>query len=203
MSLIDRAKNIILTPKTEWDAIGAEEATLGKVITTYIIPLALIPAIAGFIGYGLIGYSVPFFGKVSGISWGINHAIINFVSPIIGCIITAFVVDMLAPSFGSEKNMGRSAQLVAYSYTPALIGGALNILPMLGVLGALFGLYGIYLMYLGMPKMMKTPEDKVVVYMLVSILILIVVSVIMTFILGILMASVLGLGGLGGGMLRY
>ena len=45
--------------------------------------------------------------------------------------ITALVVDALAPSFGSEKNFGRSLQLVAYGSTPTLVAGLFQILPLL------------------------------------------------------------------------
>lgn len=193
MNIIERAKNIIVTPKAEWEKISSEETTLGNIVSAYAVPLSIIPAVASFIGYGFIGYSVPFFGRVTGITWGINYAIISFVGAILGVIITAFVVDMLAPSFGSQKNLGKAAQLVAYSYTPAWIAGVFHILPSLGIVAGLLGLYGIYLMYLGLPKMMKTPEDKTVVYLIVTIVVLIVVYFIIAAVLGALMASVLGL----------
>ena len=48
---------------------------------------------------------------------------------LISVFVSSFVIDALAPSFGSEKNMGRSVQLVAYSYTPFWVGGLLAILP--------------------------------------------------------------------------
>lgn len=193
MNLIERAKNIIVSPKTEWDEVLKEEDSMSKVVTSYVVPMALVPAAAAFIGYGFIGYSVPFFGKISGLSWGINYAVVSFVSSVLGVFITAFVVDMLAPSFGSQKNINRAAQLVAFAYTPAWIGGVLSILPSIALLGALFGLYGIYLMYLGFPKMMKTPEDKVAVYMVVTILILIGVYFVIGLILGLLLPGMLGL----------
>jgi len=52
-------------------------------------------------------------------------------------IISAFIIDALAPSFGAEKNMGRSVQLVSYSYTPGWIGGLLAIIPAIALIGAL------------------------------------------------------------------
>ncbi|MDR1340376.1 MAG: hypothetical protein LBK58_10045 [Prevotellaceae bacterium] len=55
---IERIKSILLSPKTEWQTVEAENAPHMKVFTTYVVPLALIPAIAAFVGYGLTGYSV-------------------------------------------------------------------------------------------------------------------------------------------------
>jgi len=185
---VDRAKNIIMTPKTEWTAIAAEEPNVGQIISGYVIPLALIPAIAAMLGYGLIGR-----GMASSFTWGIAMAIIGFVVALGGVYLTAYVIDMLAPNFGSQKNFGRAMQLVAYSYTPAWVAGILNIIPVLGVLVLVASIYGLYLMYLGFPHTMKTPDDKVVVYMVVSIVVLIVVYFVLTALLTAIVLGVFGL----------
>ena len=184
MNIVDRAKNIIMTPKTEWTAIAAEEPNVGQIISGYVIPLALIPAIAAMLGYGLIGR-----GMASSFTMGIAMAIIGFVVALGGVYLTAYVIDMLAPNFGSQKNFGRAMQLVAYSYTPAWVAGILNIIPVLGVLVLVASIYGLYLMYLGFPHTMKTPDEKVVVYMVVSIVVYFVLTALLT-------AIVLGVFGL-------
>jgi len=99
----------------------------------------------------------------------------------------------LAPSFGSEKNMGRSVQLVAYSYTPAWVGALLAIYPPLAIVGALGGLYGFYLLYIGIPKLKKTPTDKVGAYFVVSIVTLIVVYLVIYLIMRQVVLSAMGL----------
>jgi len=193
MSLIDRAKNIIISPKTEWDAVAAEEPNVQQIIISYVVPLALISALASFIGYGLIG--VPVLG--ASVTWGIVQALIIICTAVLAVFISAFVVDALAPSFGSQKNMGRAVQLIAYSMTPSWIGGIFNIYPPLGILGALFGFYGLYLLYLGFTPLMQTPEDKKVGYIIVSIVVLIVVYVVLGIILSAIFFGIFGLSMLG------
>ncbi len=193
MNLIDRAKNIITSPKTEWDVVANEEPNIQQIITGYVIPLALISAIASFVGYGLVG--APFLG--ASVTGGIVQAIIVIFTAVLAVIIAAFVVDALAPSFGSQKNMGRAVQLFAYSMTPAWIGGIFNIYPPLSILGALFGLFGLYLLYLGFTPLMQTPEDKKVGYIIVSIVVLIVVYIILGVILSAIFLGIFGLSMLG------
>src|SRR6187455_3150017 len=142
MALVERAKNIIISPKTEWAIIAAEEPNSSSMVTGYALPLILLSAVAAFIGYGLIGYDLLGV-KIGGINWGLHHALMAIVMGILSIYITSFVVDALAPSFGSQKNSGRAMQLVIYSCTPACIGGILQIFPALGWIGSLFGLYGI------------------------------------------------------------
>lgn len=190
MNLIDRVKNIITKPKEEWDVISTETPNTQSILTTYVIPLVAIGAIASFIGWGLIGKSYSYgFGsvKVVGISLGIRYALIALIGGIAGTFLTAFVIDALAPTFKSEKDFGRSFQLAAYSFTPGWIGGVLNILPSLAIIGSLFGLYGLYLLYIGLPKLKKTPQDQVTGYFVVSLVTMIVAS----FVIGLILAKIL------------
>ena len=60
MDIVTRAKNICLTPNTEWPVIAAEATPPGTLITEYVVPLAAIGAVAGFIGGSLVGTSFGF-----------------------------------------------------------------------------------------------------------------------------------------------
>jgi len=192
MNLVDRAKNMIVSPKTEWDAVANEEPNIQQILVGYVLPLALIPTIAIIIGWGLIGVM-----GFKSFNYGIAMALVQIINAFISVVVAAFVIDALAPSFGSQKNTGKAVQLVAYSMTPAWIGGILNIIPAIGWLGSLFGLYGLYLLYLGVSPLMKTPEDKRVGYVIVSIIILIVVYFVIAAILTAILLSIFGLSVLG------
>ncbi|MBK6383412.1 MAG: YIP1 family protein [Chitinophagaceae bacterium] len=190
MNLIDRAKKILLTPKTEWDVVNSETPNTQSILTTYVIPLVAIGAIASFIGWGFIGKSYSYgFGsvKVSGVSLGIRYALIALIGGIAGCFLLAFVIDALAPTFKSEKDFGRSFQLAAYSSTAGWVGAVLNILPSLAIIGSLVGLYGLYLLYLGLPKLKKTPQEQSTGYFIASLVAMIVAS----FVIGLILAAIL------------
>ncbi|TXH58907.1 MAG: DUF1282 domain-containing protein [Bacteroidia bacterium] len=192
MNLIERAKNIITTPKTEWLVIDNEIADPKSIITGYVIPLATVAAIAAFIGYGLIGTNMLGI-KVSGINWGLYKALTILVSAIVGVLLSAFVIDALAPTFKSEKNFNKSIQLAAFAYTPAWVGGILNVLPSLAFIGGLFGLYGLYLLYIGLPIMKKTPDEQKTPYFIVSLLVMIAVMVVAMAIVGAVFMNIFGL----------
>ncbi|MDP4149145.1 MAG: Yip1 family protein [Bacteroidota bacterium] len=198
MSIITRAKNILLTPAAEWGVISMETESPGSLLGKYVLPMSLIPAIATFIGWGVIGVNVGFV-RIGSIEWGLTKGITSFVSSILTYYVCTYIVDALAPSFGSEKNIGRSAQLVGYSSTASWVAGIFMILPGLSILSIL-GLYGIYLFYLGIPVMKKTPEDKHIGYLLVTALVVIVVFIVIAMILTSIVYAIMGnpyaLGGL-------
>jgi hypothetical protein len=187
MALVDRAKGIILNPKAEWGAIAGEQPNIGVIMTGYVLPLALIPAIASIIGFGLIGR-----GVFVSFGYGIVTGLMHFISAFVIVYVAAFVIDLLAPNFGSEKGIGRAVQLVAYSYTPAWVAGIFYIIPLLGWIAMLASLYSLYVMYLGLTPMMKTPQDKVFVYLVVSIIVLIVVYAVIGAILTLILFPIFG-----------
>lgn len=192
MNLPDRVKKIITTPKTEWGVINNETTSIQELLMKYVLPLAGIAAIATFIGYGLIGDSILGV-KVSGINWGLYHAINILITAFLSVIICGYVFDMLAPSFNSEKNLTKSFQLAVFSFTPAWVGRFLYIYPVIAIVGGIFGLYSLYLLYTGIPVMKKTPQENHTSYFIVSLLVMIVVWIVLGMILGKIFMNIFGL----------
>lgn len=191
-NVIERAKNMIVQPAREWDVISMETPNLSQILTGYVLPLAGAAALAAFIGYAFIGWNM--FGvRVSGINWGIYQALTVLIGAFISVYLTSLIIDALAPSFQSEKNFNRSVQLVAYSFTPAWVGGLLAIIPALSFIGNLFGVYSLYLLYIGLPKLKKTPVDKITSYFIVSLIVCIVVYIVIGWILSTILMRAFGL----------
>ena len=197
MDLVQRAKNIVLTPNTEWPVIAAEPASTGDLITGYVMPLAILGAAAGFIGRVVVGQSMLFMGTVRvGIVAGLVGACVTFVGAIIGVFVLSFIISALAPTFGGKPDSGQAMKVAVYSYTPAWIAGVLGILPALGALAALVGgLYALYLLYLGLPVLMKNPPDKSIAYTAVVI----VCAIVLAIVVGSVSAMFMGAGMMGAG----
>lgn len=188
-NLINRAKNIVLQPKATWEEIKNEETTIQGLLVSYVLPLALISAIATFIGFGLIGSNIPFAGRVHSIGWGINQAVTSFVSVMLGIIISGWVISWLAPKFDTSLSLTDAVKLVAYSYTPAMLGGIFNIIPALAVLGVITGLYSLYVLYLGFGPITKVSAEKTTTYFVVSLLVIIGVYVVLGLAIGAILAT--------------
>jgi len=187
MGLIDRAKNIITKPKQEWQVIDAEPATIGGLYTGYIIPLSLVPVIAGALGMLLFGYSLPFIGKVTiPTSTVLGSAAVQFVGGLIGIYVIALVIDALAPSFGGTKSPIQAMKVAAYSYTASWVFGILAIVPGLRLIAGLLGLYSLYLLFTGLPALMKSPPEKALGYTAVTVIVAIIVYICIGLLIGAL-----------------
>ncbi|TAG04737.1 MAG: DUF1282 domain-containing protein [Betaproteobacteria bacterium] len=195
--LIERAKNICLSPKTEWAKIADEAATTQSLFTGYAMILAAIPAICGFIGMTVIGMSVPIVGTVrTGVAAGLTQLIVGYVLGLVAVFLLSLIIDALAPTFDGQKNHTNALKLAIYAYTPSWLAGVLMIIPLLGMLVILAGIYGIYLLYLGLPHLMKNPAEKSVGYTALIVVCAIVLGIVMSVVLG----SIAGAGAMMGGL---
>ena len=190
MNLQTRVINILSKPTQEWPVIASESTDVAALYKEYIIPLAAIPAICGFLGMTLIGVTVPLVGQLrTPMVSGLAGMIVGYVLSLVGMFLAAFIVDKLAPSFQSSGGIVQALKMVAFSSTPSWVAGVLQLVPLLGALALLAALYGVYLFYLGLPSVMKTPPDKVIPYMVVSVVVIIVIFVVTASISGIFMSA--------------
>lgn len=200
MQLIERAKGILLKPKETWADIEAETASTAGLFTGYLMLLAAIPAVCGFIGMSLIGFSG--FGVTVRVPLlaGLANMVVSYVLSLVGVFVLALIVDVLAPTFGGMKSQIQALKLVVYASTAALLGGVFSLLPSLSMLGLLTALYSIYLIYTGLPVLMKNPPEKSLVYTVVILVAGIVMAVVIGAVGSLFMPHGAMMGGMGSGV---
>ena len=176
-SLVDRAKNIILSPKTEWPRIDAEPATIGGIYTSYVMILAAIPPLATAIGLFLFVPRGSVYGVAYGLSTGsiLAGAVVQYLLGLASVYVMALIIDALAPTFNSTKDQLKAFKVAAYYPTAAWVAGIVMIMPLLGILMLVAAIYSLYVLFVGLPVLMKTPEDKQVPYFVVTLIIAIVI----------------------------
>ncbi len=178
MSLVDRAKGILINPKNEWAVIDTEPATTGSLYSGYIVLLAAIPPVASFIGWSLLGVSVLGFRYRIETGTALTGAAVQYALSLVGTFVLALIIDGLAPNFGGQKSQVQALKVAAYSSTAAWVAGIFLLIPSLGILAALGGLYSLYLLYLGLPIVMKAPSEKALGYTAVVVIAAIVLYVV-------------------------
>jgi hypothetical protein len=177
--LVQRVRNILLQPKSEWPVIDAEPATIGSIYRNYVLILAAIPVIAFAVGSLLFGINLFFVTIRPSISSVITTAILQYADNLIAVYVVALVIEALATTFGGVKNRVQAFKLAAYSYTAAWVAGVVMLMPSLAILALLASLYGFYLLYLGLPILMKSPADKTIAYFAAVVVTAIVVGLIL------------------------
>ncbi len=184
--LFERVKNIIISPQQTWQEIRDEDTTQMEIVKNYLAYLLGAAIIAFFIGRAIIGKVLPG-GVVVRVSFfsGLVWMVLYFIIAIAAVYVSSIVISSLAVNFEANKNDLAAFKLVAYSFTPALIGGILNILPTLAPLGIAFGMYGFYLFYLGTPVLLDCPKDKVLSFVFVAGIVTLLIVVIASGVAGL------------------
>lgn len=193
MNLVARAKNILLAPQKEWESIKGEDITVVEMFTQYAVILAAIPAVANLIGMSIVGYSVLGFHSRIPFGRGLLWCILSYLFSLVGVFLLGFIIDTLAPSFGSKKDMTASLKVAIFSWTASWVAGILMIVPVLSILSGIASLYSIYLLYLGMKSLKEAPQDKSMTYFII----ILIVAIAIYLIIGAVVAAIV-LGGYSG-----
>jgi hypothetical protein len=199
MSLVDRAKNILMSPASEWEVIAKEPASVGGLFTGYAIPLMLLPLIGQILGLGVLGIGAESYAMMGLGAIGImGAAIIGAISLGLGIVLLyamIFAVNAISPSFNGKSDMTQSTKLMVYASTPSWVAGL--IVPALGVLGSLLGLaaiaYVVYLIYTGVKPVLDVPQEKSAGLTVVTVLIYIVLTIVLSMVIfGLLLTTIMG-----------
>jgi len=191
--LAERVKNILFKPRAEWEVIDHEPAGIAGLYFRHVIPLAAIPALATLIGSLLFGYSVLGVTYRPPLASTLISALVQYGLTLAGVFVLALVIDMLAPKFDATANKVRAFKVAAYSATAMWVAGIFGLVPALSKLSVL-GLYSLYLLYLGLPRLMRAPQDKAFSYTAVVVVVMIAVGLV----IGMLTAPIARLAGASG-----
>ncbi len=196
MDLIPRIQGILLKPKDEWEKIKGEDLPVQSLFTSYAMIVAAIPAIAQFIGNGLIGRSVLSFGWYRRpIGSALLQAILFYIFSLVTVYVLGIIINALAPTFSSKQNQNNAMKIAVFSMTAAWVAGIFYIIPFLGVLAILGAFYGFYILYLGFDaSLMDTPKEKILGYFVVSL----VVALVLYFLISVILGAIFAVGAVGG-----
>ena len=179
--LIARIQRLFLTPGAEWDTIDNEGADVASIYQSYILPLAGLAALAGFIGSAIVG--------VAGFRAGFASALIQAVVSVgLNCAmvyIVAQIIHALAPQFGAKPEFGQAFKVAAYFPTAGWVGAMFMVFPALWFVALIGWLYSLYLLFVGLPKLMKPAADKAMIYTLAVIGASIAVGIVVFYVVSV------------------
>jgi hypothetical protein len=151
---------VLIDPAGAWPRVAKEPADWVNLMTRYVVLLALVPALAGFIGACVIGVIVPGAGVVRAALFdGIFGAIFFYLENFVVVLVLGVLLHLGAPLFGGRRDFAAALTLAVYSYTPVWLAGIFLLLPGLHFL-MLAGFYGAYVLFIGLPAMMHTKPPR-------------------------------------------
>ena len=171
MDLRKRLTGLAVDPRREWSTIAAEPADVVWLYRHFIAIVAAVPPAALFLRFTIAAAPVI----------GLNAAISRYIVALASPMVAALVVEKLAPRFKSNASTAQALKLVAYSTAPSWVAGVFYLLPGVGSAATLAAvLYGIYLFALGMPRLLHTPREQIVPFMVVCGIVLLVINILLS-----------------------
>jgi hypothetical protein len=188
--LVNRIKNILLTPQTEWPVIGAEQHTVKDLYLKYFVIVAAISAVGWFIDSVIMGTSAFGMTVRTPFGLGIVMAVLLYLLALGTVFVVGLLADVLAPNFGGERSQVQGIKLVGYAATAGWLGALAGIIPWIGwIISLAAAIYGIYLVYLGAPHTVKVPADRAAGYTAILVIIWFVISLVVGGAIGLMAAG--------------
>lgn len=186
MRILSRAFKLLLHPAAEWRSIAAEPATVSELLG-YATVLAAIPAIAGFIGYSVVGVSLGIHAARlrMPIGPGIERAVVVYVLWVAGVYVAALLVRAIAPRFEGRSDLVTGLKVAVHAPTAVWIAGIFALIPPIGIL-TLLGLYSVYTLAIGLPIVTGCPPDESVWFVGAIVLCYLVVAILVAVIGGMI-----------------
>lgn len=172
-NLFIRTKNLIISPKEEWEVIYSEKSDMNSILANYVLPYIGALSLLSFVSHIAVhnGYRLEA---------ALKGAILLFTSFFLGIYITYFITFKILPKF-TLKTYSNDLRILAYKLTAYssiilyLVKITTDLIPQIYFL-QIFGLYLGYMVWLGSGEMGKfeSTDLRVVFTIIVSVLLLFV-----------------------------
>ncbi|UCE04516.1 MAG: YIP1 family protein [bacterium] len=176
--IFNRIKRILFQPNTTWEEIKAEATTEKEIFQGYLVFIAAVPAVAGFLGslfegenfFRALLWAVLFFGFSVAAVWA-----------------SAKVLTFFAPNFKADQNYLATLQLTTNTFTPIFLACIFFLIP--PIYGfSILGIYGFYLFWIGVPKLINCPQEELFNFRFIGIIV-IAIAILVIFILSALISG--------------
>ena len=164
MHFFQRVRRTLMAPTQSWAEIATETTDIRALYTGYLMPLAILPALASWFGLSVTGFSIE--GEPIRLSplAGLINALAGYALSLFTIYLLAVFANRLATSFGGQPNRIAAHRLIIYSSTAALLGGIVSVVPTYAALSLLPTLYSAHLLAQGLPVMMRSLPERTITY---------------------------------------
>jgi hypothetical protein len=168
--LTERVRDIMTSPRAEWNAIAAEPVREADIWLGYVMPLAAIGPVALAVAQVAFGSSFPLVGVVKAtLVNGIAAALLAFAFSLAQVAVLAWAVNAIAPKFQAAPDRLAALEVVAYSMTPLWLAGIVHLFPLLGFVWLFAAAYALLLCLFGLRTLMRCEPAQALGYALATL----------------------------------
>ncbi|MCW5655946.1 Yip1 family protein [Hydrogenophaga sp.] len=181
---------LFTNPANEWERIRDAGYSTGACLAGHTLLLALVPAIASYVGTTEIGWEVAGTRAVKLTpESALRIAVLYYGAMVVATFTMGWMIHWMSRTYGAEQPLSQCVALATYTATPLFLSGVMQLYPLLWlnlVLGLPVVGYTIYLFYTGVPIVMRIPPERgfllssaVLAFGMVSLVAMLAVTVIL------------------------
>ena len=162
--MFNHAFGLMVQPSVQWKKVADLPEPTMKTMVLYPCLMALLPAIAWYYGTTVIGWTV---GDGDAIKLTQNSAlviILLFYFAMVGAVaVIGYFIHWMSHTYGAESNLAKGIVIAGFTATPMFLAGAVGFYPILWLdmlIGVVAVCWAVYLLYLGIPIVMRIPEER-------------------------------------------
>jgi hypothetical protein len=200
--IINTVKGFLTKPGEEWQKIKAQQYDKQTLLMKILVPILVIYVVATLLGTIISLVITPYVLQFLGFGRILMNAVVSAIlagAVAFGLVYGgSFVLYALADNFGAKKDDTVALKVMVFANMIALVSSVALIIPYIGRLVTAAGsIYGLVLLFWGMRDLLEPPQDKMVMYYVVTLLILIAAGVVLFLLVGVITGLLIG-----GAMLR-
>lgn len=162
--MIGNALGLLIHPKSQWQAISSRGDFPLISAVFYTAVLAVIPAIAWFYGVTEIGWTVGDGERIRMTKDSASLIIgLFYLTMVVAVCAIGYMIHWMSKTYGTESTTAKGIAIAGFSATPLFIAGAIGFIPVFWVallIGVSAVSYAVYLLYVGIPIVMRIPEER-------------------------------------------
>jgi len=174
MRLVNRAYLIVVRPRSEWDAVRAENRPWWSVLLGYVLPLSFLPAVGWATGLALTGMSPTDAGPLGSTFAG--SVLLTVLLLLVSVVLLALAFYALAPMYDAERHWDRAVSVAGYGTTPVLLAGVLLVMPVMVMASMVAMLHNFVLYYVGLERAIGCKQSVAAEYLALSCLLAAIAS---------------------------
>lgn len=156
--------------------IRDENTSIRDMFTRYVLILALIPAVAGLLGFMFSGLYIK--GERFDLHPGsvILWSVLSYVTDVIIVFCGGYIIDAFSRTFRTGNDLNASMKVIVYSFTPVWLSGIFYLIPQVNFISIAGWIFSIVLMYTGLKIVKLVPGERVIGYEVLVFCVLVIIS---------------------------
>jgi hypothetical protein len=162
--MLNHALGLMMQPSQQWERLAVLPPASQRNMVLYPAIMAILPAVAWYYGTTAVGWTV---GDGSAIRLTKDSAlmlIILFYCAMVGSVaVIGYFIHWMSKTYGADSSLAKGIMIAGFTATPMFFAGAVGFYPLLWIdmlIGVAAVCWSVYLLYLGIPIVMRIPEER-------------------------------------------